>query len=122
MKKFIEDSLEFVLKIYTFIAPTLYIVFVFAAVLISYYSGFNSLVGGILIALNVVHIILSTILLYKAEEFWDLNLSAALVNSSMILAMLGLSVWLSPMAITDSMSYAFVANIIFLLINTSITK
>lgn len=122
MKKFVVNTIEFVCKAYTYFTPAVYLMFALAAVFIAYYFNFHSLVGGVFLSLNVVHIILSSIFLKGADEWWDMKTETALSNGVMMYFVVGLCIWASPMIITDWMYTIYIGNGIALGINTAVAE
>lgn len=122
MKKLIQDTFEFVIKVYTYFAPALFIMSALVLTLFSYYSDFYTMVGGVVITLAVLHCIVGTVLMYNANRWWLMEQEHSLVNTFAIMSILMFCIWLSPMALTDDITTAFLVNWVFLGINVVISK
>jgi hypothetical protein len=96
--------------------------FAILAVFVSYYMGFNNLIGGVILSANVVHIILSSIFIAQANDAWDLEMEPVLVNGVVIYFVVGFCVWVSPMTITDWMSFVYIVNGLALMSNAALNK
>lgn len=122
MKKFVEDTLEFVCKAYTFLNPAVYTMFALASIYIALFFNPNSLIGGVFISVNILHIIVGSIFLRGADNWWDMKVEQSLINGFVIYLVIGLCIWASPMTITDWMYGVYLVNGVALGMNAATAK